>query len=86
MSRNDITGDEIKTKASSNAYRENYDIAFKKQSAYKWLDEIYGKNAQFVDTKGWTFDNTDLVKKISKSEFIDRCNKSQIQFNIDYTN
>ena len=28
MSRNDITGDEIKTKVTTSAYRDNYDLIF----------------------------------------------------------
>ena len=31
MSNNDITGDEIKTKPSSQSYRDNYDRIFKKK-------------------------------------------------------
>jgi hypothetical protein len=84
MSRNDITGDEIKSKVASKEYRNNYDNIFKKQNAFKWLAEIYGETAEFVNTKGWDIDNTKLVCKITKSEFEHRCNNSQIQFNMDY--
>jgi len=84
MSRNDITGDEIKSKVASKEYRTNYDNIFKKQNAFKWLVEIYGETAEFVNTKGWDIDNTDLVCKITKSEFERRCDNSQIQFNMDY--
>jgi len=30
MSKNDVTGDEIKTKSPSDAYRDNYDKIFRK--------------------------------------------------------
>ena len=30
VARNDITGDAIQTKGSSNAYRDNYDLIFRK--------------------------------------------------------
>ena len=43
--RNDITGDEIKTKTSSDAYRENYDKIFRKRE--KQFDEALTKNEYY---------------------------------------
>jgi hypothetical protein len=43
--RNDITGDEIKTKTSSDAYRENYDKIFRKRE--KQFDEALTMNEYY---------------------------------------
>ena len=43
--RNDITGDEIKTKTSSDAYRENYDKIFRKRE--KQFDQALTKNEYY---------------------------------------
>lgn len=38
MSKNDITGDEIKSKTPSVAYRDNYDAIFRKGEKNEMLD------------------------------------------------
>jgi hypothetical protein len=81
MAINDITGDVIKSKIPTQGFRDNYDIAFKRQTAHKWLEEVYGTNAQFEDTEGWDIDNTDPLKKISRNEFMARCGHSRIKLN-----
>jgi hypothetical protein len=43
--KNDITGDEIKTKTSSDAYRENYDKIFRKRE--KQFDQALTKNEYY---------------------------------------
>lgn len=48
MSKNDITGDEIKTKTTSDAYRDNYDKIFRKKKGL--TDEQVEQIArEFVD-------------------------------------
>jgi len=44
-SKNDITGDEIKTKTSSDAYRENYDKIFRKRE--EQFDNALTKNEYY---------------------------------------
>jgi len=43
--KNDITGDEIKTKTSSDAYRENYDKIFRKRE--EQFDNALTKNEYY---------------------------------------
>ena len=45
-SRNDITGDEIKSKASNKAYEDNYDRIFGKKKEKTLKDSINNKPAQ----------------------------------------
>lgn len=67
MSRNDITGDEIKSKILSAQGRKNHDRIFVKKSATEWAAE---DDIIILDPDG--FDRTDpecLSKPISWSEF-----------------
>mgnify|MGYP007061990738 CR=1 FL=1 len=45
-SRNDITGDEIKSKASNKAYEDNYDRIFGKKKQTLLKDSLNHKPAQ----------------------------------------
>ena len=74
--RNDITGDEIKSKGLSNQGRDNWDRIFKKQSAYDWLKELgYAENA-IIDPAGWRYDDVTLETPITRSDFFNRFNQS----------
>ena len=78
---NNITGDEIKSKAFSEKGRDNWDNIFKKQSAWDWLKELnYGKYT-ILDPDGWRYnDGVDLDTPITKSDFFKRFNKSTVMF------
>lgn len=52
VARNDITGDSIQTKHSSEQYRNNWDLIFKKN--------------QDLDTEQKSCDNTDFSEKESE--------------------
>lgn len=77
--RNDVTGDEIKSKALSEQGRKNWDNIFKKQSAWKWLEELnYGKYT-ILDPDGWRYnDGITMDTPISKSEFHRRFSESTV--------
>ena len=40
VARNDITGDAIQTKTSSNAYRDNYDLIFRKDKMTPAVEDM----------------------------------------------
>ena len=40
VARNDITGDAIQTKGSSNAYRDNYDLIFRKKDMTPKVEDM----------------------------------------------
>ena len=40
VARNDITGDAIQTKGVSNAYRDNYDLIFKKNNMSPSIEQM----------------------------------------------
>jgi hypothetical protein len=51
VAKNDVTGDSIQTKGVSNAYRDNYELAFgkkKKTDAEKFDEQVIMKN-EFYD-------------------------------------
>jgi hypothetical protein len=60
IARNDITGDSIQTKDVSNAYRDNYDLAFgkkKKTDAEKFDEQVVMKDEYYdMDGEGDTTD------------------------------
>ena len=50
VARNDITGDNIQTKGVTNAYRDNYDLAFgkkKKTDAEKFDEQVVMRNEYY---------------------------------------
>jgi hypothetical protein len=51
VAKNDVTGDAIQTKGVSNAYRDNYDLAFgkKKKTDAEQFDEAIMKNEYYED-------------------------------------
>lgn len=50
VAKNDVTGDEIKTKTNSDLYRENYDKIFrKKRDEVKEFDEKVVMKNEFYD-------------------------------------
>lgn len=66
MSRNDITGDEIKSKTLSKEGRENWDSIFQKKTFDEWLLLEYNGQCYRIETDT---SNIDLEKKIGKLEF-----------------
>jgi hypothetical protein len=66
MSRNDITGDEIKSKTLSKQGRENWDSIFQKKTFDEWLLLQYNGQCYRMETET---SNIDLEKKIGKLEF-----------------
>lgn len=77
--RNDVTGDEIKSKVLSEQGRKNWDNIFKKQSAWKWLEELYYGKYTILDPDGWRYnDGITMDTPISKSEFHRRFNESTV--------
>lgn len=77
--RNDVTGDEIKSKALSQKGRDNWDNIFKKQTAWDWLKELdYGKYT-ILDPDGWRYDDgVTMDTPITKSDFFTRFNASTV--------
>jgi hypothetical protein len=64
---NNITGDEIKSKALTASGRENYDKIFAKKSANEWLKS---ESVKILDPDGWRWDDgVTLDTPISYSEF-----------------
>ena len=50
VARNDVTGDSIQTKGVTNAYRDNYDLAFgkkKKTEAEKFDEQVVMRNEYY---------------------------------------
>ena len=60
VARNDITGDSIQTKGTTNAYRDNYDIIWnknKKPDAEKFDEQVVMKDEYYdLDGEGNTED------------------------------
>jgi hypothetical protein len=60
VARNDITGDSIQTKGTTNAYRDNYDIIWnknKKTDAEKFDEQVVMKDEYYdLDGEGNTED------------------------------
>lgn len=64
---NNITGDEIKSKALTAAGRENYDRIFAKKSAHEWLKD---ESVTMLDPDGWRYDDgVTMDTRISYKEF-----------------
>lgn len=51
--KNDITGDELKTKPASDAYRQNYDLIFRKPTDKRELEDAQAEDEAFkaIETK-----------------------------------
>jgi hypothetical protein len=50
VAKNDVTGDSIQTKGVSNAYRDNYELAFgkkKKTDAEKFDEQVIMRNEYY---------------------------------------
>lgn len=63
MSKNDITGDEIKTKSANEQYRENWDRIFgKKKTAEEALQEMTDF-AQKHNLYNTSIEDNPLIKK-----------------------
>jgi hypothetical protein len=76
--KNDITGDDIKSKALSEKGRANWDNIFKKQSASDWLKELGYNENTIIDPDGWRYDDVTMDTPISRSEFFNRFNQSTV--------
>lgn len=76
--KNDITGDEIKSKGLSSKGRDNWDRIFKKQSAYDWLKELGYDEDTIIDPDGWRCDDVTLDVPITRSDFFTRFNQSTV--------
>ena len=66
--RNDVTGDEIKSRVLSKQGRDNWDNIFPpKKSALDWLK---GRSYKMLDPDGWRWnDGVTLETKITEAEF-----------------
>jgi len=80
--KNDITGDDIKSKALSERGRSNWDNIFKKQSAWDWLKELGYNENTIIDPDGWRYDDVTMDTPISRSDFFNRFNKSTVMIPI----
>ena len=76
--KNDITGDDIKSKALSEKGRANWDNIFKKQSAWDWLMELGYNENTIIDPDGWRYDDVTMDTPISRSDFFNRFNQSTV--------
>jgi hypothetical protein len=76
--KNDITGDDIKSKALSEKGRANWDNIFKKQSAWDWLKELGYNENTIIDPDGWRYDDVTMDTPISRSDFFNRFNQSTV--------
>lgn len=78
-SKNDITGDEIKSRTLSEQGRKNWDNIFKKQSAWRWLEELGYNKYSVLDPDGWRRgDNVTMETPITRSDFYNRLNESTV--------
>ena len=80
--KNDITGDDIKSKTLSERGRANWDNIFKKQSAWDWLKELGYNENTIIDPDGWRYDDVTMDTPISRSEFFNRFNQSTVMIPI----
>lgn len=78
--KNNITGDEIKSRILSSEGRKNYDQIFAKKSAYEWLKD---ESVVLLDPDGWRHDDgVTLDSLISYKEFQRRLAESTVMGNI----
>jgi hypothetical protein len=81
-SKNDITGDEIKSRILSAQGRANWDKAFCKKSAHEWANDE-PNIIRIIDADGWRRDDgVTLDTPISYGDFCERINYSTIIANI----
>lgn len=67
MAKNDITGDDIKSKILSAQGRKNHDRIFSKKSAHEWLKD---ETLTVIDPDGWRWDDgVTMDTPISYKEF-----------------
>ncbi len=67
--RNNITGDEIKSKALSKQGRKNHDRIYAKKSAYEWLKDEESVSS-ILDPDGWRYnDGVTMDTPISYKDF-----------------
>ena len=79
--KNDITGDQIKSKAFSEKGRANWDRIFKKQSAWNWLKELGYDEYTILDPDGWRQnDGVNMDTPITRSDFFKRFNASTVMY------
>ena len=79
--KNDITGDQIKSKAFSEKGRANWDRIFKKQSAWNWLKELEYDEYTILDPDGWRQnDGVNMDTPITRSDFFKRFNASTVMY------
>ena len=84
--KNDITGDEIKSKGLSKQGRDNWDRIFKKQNAHAWLKELGYNQDAIIDPDGWRYDEVDLDTPITRSDFFARFNQSTVRIQLPILN
>ena len=80
--KNDITGDDIKSKTLSERGRANWDNIFKKQSAWDWLKELGYNENTIIDPDGWRYDDVTMDTPISRSDSFNRFNQSTVMIPI----
>ena len=80
--KNNITGDEIKSGIYSKQGRFNYELIFSKKSAQEWIEFLPEyRNYRILDPDGWRWDDgVNLETKVSYSEFIKRFNHCTVMF------
>jgi hypothetical protein len=76
--RNDITGNVIKSQPQGQLYRQGWDNIFAKKTADEWLKEMYNDEVAIIDPDGWRQDNTSLDTPITKKDFNYRLSLSTI--------
>jgi hypothetical protein len=82
--KNNITGDEIKSKSLSSKGRENWDKIFAKKPATEWAEM---KKIVILDPDGFRYDDGVTVHTpISYSEFSRRINECTCMFEDFYKN
>jgi hypothetical protein len=82
MAKNDITGDEIKSKSFSAKGRENYDRIYAKKTAHQWLEA--DPTVIMHDPDGWRCsDGVTMDTPITYSEYVRRLQYCTIQLKLE---
>lgn len=76
MSKNPITGDEIKSRSLSTRGRDNWDKIYAKKTAEEWRKQFHPQ-IKILDPDGWRHnDSITLDTPISYKDFLNRLQES----------